>query len=98
VVGLQETLAAVNTGRVHMLLMQGDFHHPGWRCVDCGHLGETALPSQCPVCSGTVAAVELGEALVSGVLRTDGFVEVITMPAWRLAGVGALLRYNKRRQ
>jgi hypothetical protein len=96
VVGLQETLAAVNTGRVHMLLMQNDFHRPGWRCVDCGHVGEAALPSQCPVCSGTVAAVEVGEALVSGVLRTDGFVEAIA-PDARLAaydGVGALLRYQ----
>ena len=44
VVGLQETLAAVNTGRVHMLLMQRDFHQSGWRCLDCGHLGE-AMPA-----------------------------------------------------
>jgi peptide chain release factor subunit 1 len=95
VVGLQETLAAVNTGRIHTLLMQQDFHRSGWRCLACDHLGE-ALPSQCSVCGGTVAAVELGEALVSGVLRTDGFVEVIA-PHDRLAayeGVGALLRYK----
>jgi peptide subunit release factor 1 (eRF1) len=95
VVGLQETLAAVNTGRVHTLLMQRDFHRSGWRCLDCSYLGE-ATPLQCPVCGGTVAAVDLGEALVSGVLRTDGSVEVI-VPDARLAayeGVGALLRYK----
>jgi hypothetical protein len=41
-----------------------------------------------------VAAVDLGEALVSGVLQTDGGVEVIA-PDDRLAayeGVGAMLR------
>jgi peptide chain release factor subunit 1 len=95
VVGLQETLAAVNTGRVHTLLMQQDFHRSGWRCLTCSHLGET-LPSRCAACGGSVAAVELGEAMVSGVLRTDGFVEVIA-PHDRLAayeGVGALLRYQ----
>ena len=95
VVGIQETLAAVNTGRVHMLLMQRDFHQSGWCCLNCGHLGE-AMPPQCSVCGGTVAAVELGEALVSGVLQTDGGVEVVA-PDARLAayeGVGALLRYK----
>jgi peptide chain release factor subunit 1 len=95
VVGLQETLAAVNTGRVQTLLMQRDFHQSGWRCLDCGHLGE-ALPSQCSVCGGAVAAVDLGEALVSGVLQTDGGVEVIAPDARLTAyeGVGALLRYK----
>jgi peptide chain release factor subunit 1 len=95
VVGLQETLAAVNAHRVHMLLMQRDFHQSGWRCLGCSHLGE-ALPPQCPVCGGTVAAVELGEALVSAVLQTDGVVEVVA-PDARLAayeGVGVLLRYK----
>jgi hypothetical protein len=41
-------------------------------------------------------AVELREALVSGVLQTDGVVEVIA-PDDRLVayeGVGALLRYK----
>jgi peptide chain release factor subunit 1 len=95
VVGRQQTLAAVNTGRVHMLLLQQDFHCSGWRCLACSHLGE-ALPAQCTVCGSPVAAVELGEALVSGVLATDGFVEIIA-PHHRLAtyeGVGALLRYQ----
>ena len=75
--------------------MQRDFHRSGWRCLDCDHLGE-ALPPQCSVCGGIVAAVDLGEALVSRVLRTDGVVEVVA-PDARLAayeGVGALLRYK----
>jgi peptide subunit release factor 1 (eRF1) len=95
VVGVQETLAAINTGRVHKLIVQRDFHHPGWRCLECGVLGEQD-PPLCPVCGGKVETVDLGEALVNGVLRTDGYVEVIESDE-RLAayeGVGALLRYK----
>ena len=95
VVGMQETLAAANTGRVHKLIMHHDLQQHGWRCLDCGCLGETRL-QQCPVCGGKVAAVALGEAMVSRVLQTDSFVELIA-PDPRLAtyeGVGALLRYK----
>jgi hypothetical protein len=51
---------------------------------------------QCPVCAGQVTPVELGEAMVSGVLRTDGFVELIEPDAHLAAyeGIGALLRYK----
>jgi peptide chain release factor subunit 1 len=95
VVGVQETLAAVNTGRVHQLVMQRDFQAQGWRCLHGEHLGEGMLP-QCPVCAGQVTPVELGEAMVSGVLRTDGFVELIEPDAHLAAyeGIGALLRYK----
>jgi peptide subunit release factor 1 (eRF1) len=95
VVGIQETLAAVNTGRVHKLILHCDFQSQGWRCRSCDTLGE-AMPPQCTACGGEVVAVELGEALVSGVLRTDGLVEQIE-PDARLApyeGVGALIRYK----
>ena len=44
----------------------------------------------------SVEPTELGEALVNGVLRTDGFVELIdpydALTAYE--GVGALLRYK----
>jgi peptide subunit release factor 1 (eRF1) len=95
VVGVQETLAAVNTGRVHKLIMQHDFRQPGWHCLDCDQSGEGSL-SQCPACGGKVMATDLGEALVSGALRSDSFVEIIA-PEVRLAayeGIGALLRYK----
>jgi peptide subunit release factor 1 (eRF1) len=95
VVGVQETLAAINTGRVHKLLMQRDFRQPGWRCLDCDQLGEET-PPRCPVCGGKVTTTDLGEAMVSGALRADSFVEIIA-PDDRLAaydGVGALLRYK----
>jgi peptide subunit release factor 1 (eRF1) len=95
VLGQQATLAAVNTARVHKLVMQRDVHRPGWRCRTCNALtAETHL--QCGLCGGEVTTVELGEAMVQAVLQADGFVELIA-PDSRLAayeGVGALLRYQ----
>jgi len=96
VLGQQETLAAVNTGRVHKLVMHKDFHSDGWRCLDCGHLGEGPTPPECTVCGGQVTATELGEGMLQAVLQTDGFVEMVD-PDTRLTGyegVGALLRYK----
>lgn len=96
VLGQQETLAAVNTARVHTLVILREFQSDGWRCLDCDHLSEGTTPRQCAVCGGRVAATELGEAMVNAVLRNDGFVEVVAQDD-RLAaydGVGALLRYK----
>lgn len=96
VVGRQETVAAVNTGRVHKLVMNRSMHAPGWCCVACGYVGGEAIPSQCPTCNGQINTVELGEALVSAVLRHDGFVELIEPEARleRYEGMGAILRYH----
>jgi len=96
VLGQQETLAAVNTARVHKLVLQKDFCSDGWRCLDCGQIGEGTTPPQCALCSGRATATELGEAMVNAVLQTDGFVEMVA-PDDRLTaydGVGALLRYK----
>ena len=96
VLGQQETLAAVNTARVHMLVMLRAFHSDGWRCLDCGHLGESPLPAHCAVCGGQVAVTELGEAMVQAVLHSDGFIEMVPQDDCLAAydGVGALLRYK----
>jgi hypothetical protein len=48
------------------------------------------------MCGAQVAAVELGEGMVNGVLKADGFVELVdpheALTAYE--GVGALLRYK----
>jgi peptide chain release factor subunit 1 len=96
VLGRQATVAAANTGRIHQLVMNRSMHAPGWRCVACGYMGEEAAPAQCPACQAQVSTVDLGEALVSTVLRHDGFVEMIEPDArlQRYEGVGAILRYR----
>lgn len=96
VLGQQETLAAVNTARVHQLVLNRDFRSDGWRCLDCSYLGEGATPARCTVCGGTTSTTELGEAMVNAVLQTDGFIEMVA-PDDRLTpyeGLGALLRYK----
>jgi peptide chain release factor subunit 1 len=95
VLGLPATVAAVNTARVHKLVMQKALHRTGWRCRSCGALtADTHL--QCVQCGGEVTTVELGEALVQAVLQADGLVELIAPDANLAAyeGVGALLRYK----
>jgi hypothetical protein len=93
VLGLSDTLIAVNAGVIQKLIMQQDFQHYGWRCLECDNI-DVGIAQQCGVCAGKVMAVELREALVSEVLRSNGFVEPIELDD-RLAlydGVGALLR------
>lgn len=95
VVGLHATLAAANTGRMHMLIMHRDMQGRGARCANCDTLGEESLVT-CMVCGGSLTEVDLGEALVNRALQTDAFVELVE-PDARLAtyeGVGALLRYK----
>lgn len=95
VVGLQETLAAANTGRMHMLIMHHDLTGGASRCANCDTLGEETLTA-CGVCGGSLTEVDLAEALVNRALQTDAFVELVE-PDARLAtyeGVGALLRYK----
>lgn len=95
VLGIQETVAALNSGRIHKLIMHRDFQADGWSCQNCGTIGETDQ-TQCPMCRTQVDAVALREEMVNGVLRADGFVELID-PYQALAayeGIGALLRYK----
>jgi peptide chain release factor subunit 1 len=95
VIGLPDTLLAVNSGLVHKLVMHSDFQRLGWRCQDCQYIGSgKEITSQCTICNGAAIAVELGEAMVTEVLRRDGFFEPVAVDARLNAydGIGALLR------
>jgi peptide subunit release factor 1 (eRF1) len=96
VLGLADTLLAVNTGLIHKLVMHRDFQRFGWRCQDCHYIGTgEEMASQCTICNGPALAVELGDAMVTEVLRNDGFFEPIAREP-RLVGhdgIGALLRH-----
>jgi hypothetical protein len=95
-VDLPDTLVAVDTGLVHKLLLHSDFQRVGWRCQDCSYIGDgREIPPHCTVCNGPVVSVELGEAMVTEVLRYDGLFKPVA-PDARLAehdGIGALLRH-----
>lgn len=94
VVGLDETLTAVQEGRVRTLVVLRDFHTPGYRCQSCGYLTAVEV-TQCPYCGGAVAGVpDVAEAAVTRVIEDGGEVEVLDYhPLLERAGIGALLRY-----
>lgn len=50
-IGLKDTLQALNEQKVHILLVQEDYSHPGSLCT-CGMLFP-AQPATCPACGGT---------------------------------------------
>jgi peptide subunit release factor 1 (eRF1) len=96
VLGPDDVVLALNEGRVHTLVIEEDFRRTGWRCANCGALGEDAESAEvCPFCRGELHVVrELGEALVARALAGGGHVEVVahTNRLHSYRGVGALLR------
>lgn len=95
VVGPEDVVLAANEERVHVLVIEGDFSSPGWRCRQCEALAARG-PIECSYCGGAVDQVELGEALIRRVLRAGGEVDVVE-PQARLhhyRGVGAFLRHR----
>lgn len=96
VLGPGDVVLALNEGRVHTLVLEADFARTGWRCENCGALGESAGSAErCPFCAGDVWVVrDLGEALVARTLAEGGRVEVVghTNKLHGYRGVGALLR------
>jgi peptide chain release factor subunit 1 len=95
VVGMSDTLAAVQDGRVQTLVISEGFHEPAYRCKNCSRLS-TEVVARCAVCEGEIEKIPDGvEYLVSTVMRAGGGVQVVHLnPVLEQAGhIGALLRY-----
>jgi len=93
VIRLGETLSAANEGRVQVLIIERDFHKPGYRCNSCGYLTAQHL-EHCPFCGGTFAEIpDAAEAVVTRVVEKGGAVEVVENGLMGEAHIGALLRY-----
>ena len=96
VVGTEDTLDAINHGRVNMLVVEDGLRLPGYACDHCGAL-YTMLEPECEMCGqGKIEkTLDVTEMAVSAVLRTGGEVEVVlTSPGLHTAGgLGAYLRY-----
>jgi hypothetical protein len=96
VLGPDDVVLALNEGRVHTLVIEDDFERAGWRCDNCGALGQDAESADaCPFCGGDLYVVHhLGEALVARALAGGGRVEVVahTNKLHSYRGVGAFLR------
>jgi Bacterial archaeo-eukaryotic release factor family 10 len=96
VVGPDDVVLALNEGRVHTLVIEDDFQRTGWRCDNCGALGQKAESAErCPFCEGNLHVVhDLGESLVARTLAEGGRVEVVahTNKLHSYRGVAAFLR------
>lgn len=93
-IGLDEALSAAHEGRIRTLVIDRDFHAPGYRCDNCGYLTTQPLTT-CPFCGGNFVEIpDAAEAAVTKVIEEGGEVEVLDdNPRMDKAGIGALLRY-----
>ena len=93
VVGLDETLSMANEGRVQVLLVERDYHQPGYQCTGCGYLTTQQL-DKCLFCGSEFAEIpDAVEAVVTQVVDKGGSVEVVDEEKMEDARIGALLRY-----
>jgi len=94
VIRLDDTLSAAHEGRIQTLIVDRDFHRPGYQCQNCAYVTDQALKT-CPFCGGQFVEIpDAAEALVTMVVEAGGQVEVIDdHPKVKEFGVGALVRY-----
>jgi peptide subunit release factor 1 (eRF1) len=95
VVGLSDTLAAIQEHRVAILLIAAGFEAAGYRCVSCRYLMMTER-EECPLCGGAIEAVDdLVETMTHRALEQGVEVEIVrgneTLDS--AGSIGALLRY-----
>jgi peptide chain release factor subunit 1 len=93
--GLEDTLAAVQEERVHILIVSDDYRAPGHRCGSCGYVTATAA-KKCRYCGGALTPVsDVVEFAVERIVERGGKVEVVRGNAAlkEAGGIGAILRY-----
>ncbi len=95
VIHLEDTLSAINEGRVQTLLIREGFRAPGYRCPSCNFV--SSLPMEaCPYCGAKPTEVhDVAETAVRRALLSGGEVEVLD-PNLEIKGfqqIGALLRF-----
>lgn len=94
VAGLERTLEAVARGAVHCLYLARSFRENGRACPSCGRLAGGA-EGPCPGCGAVARPIDLGNAMVRGVVGAGGRLHLVDAHAAlaRQNGVAARLRY-----
>ncbi len=94
VVGLRDTLHTTREGRVQTLLVDENFHAPGYRCQSCNHLTPDESET-CSFCGGSLIQIpDAAETAVRRVMLSGGVVEIVRdNDEMAEIGIGALLRY-----
>ncbi len=95
VVGLSDTLGALQESRVYTLLISEDFKEPVWQCEKCGYMVAQEL-EECPMCKGKMIVEPEGAHPVVKKALEQGARIVVVMhesPLSEYGNIGALLRY-----
>lgn len=97
VLGLDDSLGALSERRVRLLLVEEDYHHPGFACPNCGLL-LAVQRDRCPACGHALeATVDVVERAMELAMDQKAEIDVVRGEARaRLAEhghIGALLRY-----
>ena len=94
VVGLRDTLHATHEGSVQVLIVDENFHAPGYRCQSCQYITPEE-DGDCPFCGGSfVELPDATETAVRQVMLSGGTVEIVRDNSeMEEVGIGALLRY-----
>lgn len=93
--GLEDTLKALNEGRIQTLLILEGLREPGYRCKGCGYLTSVEV-STCVYCGGETTKIpDAVELAVRRVMQNGGDVEVLRQDneLAKYGHIGALLRY-----
>jgi len=94
-IGLDDTLAAAQEGKVMTLLISEGFRAPGYACTSCGLL-LAQHPGYCPLCGATLEEInDVVERTVRMVVEGGGEVEFVkgNEELEKAGRIGALLRY-----
>ncbi len=94
--GANKVKAALNEGRVNILLLTRNASIPGWICERCQNIRErVAPPDECPFCGGPTSGVDVVEELYELAQRTGAEVDFVEDSDFlrSIGGIGALLRY-----
>lgn len=95
-IGLRRVLRSLEQGEVLTLLLGSNFHAPGVKCYNCGHMDLHVTPA-CAVCGKENTELEdIGDAVVGHAIRTG--VELVYIPDDeefdRIGRIAALLRFR----
>jgi peptide chain release factor subunit 1 len=94
--GIQKVTAALNEGRVNVLLLMRDHSIPGWICERCQNIRERVTPPEkCTYCGGPTSGVDVVEELYELAQRTGAEVDFVEESDFltSIGGIGAILRY-----
>jgi peptide chain release factor subunit 1 len=96
VVGLADTLYALYRGQVRTLLIEEEYHAPGYVCGNCGFVAAEKL-DPCPVCnqSAITEMPDIANRAIEKALQTGADVNIVREndELSRAGGIAATLRY-----